>query len=487
MRIYSYLRKRGRGAFCARPSRFHDNLLTVGLWVLAAWCAQTVWAQEIKKDVTSFDAMLAPSQTAASGETSAPVTLTFKDALERAQHNYAQYLSAVTDAKNAHEDRLQARAAMLPSIGYTQQYLGTQGNGKTPNGRYVTNDGVHVYRVWGVFHQDLPAGFFTASSYKRADAGVALAEAKAEIARRGLAVTVTKNYYGLIVAERRYAIAQQALDQAQRFVEISTLLEKRGETAHSDVVKAQFQLNQQKLAFKEAQLGKDNARLALAVLLSPTLDENFAAVDDIDAAPGLPPLPEVKAMAERQNQDIRDASEALRQSKADVTIARAGFFPTLSFDADYGLEANALALHAPIAADPQKGKLPSLGYFITASLNFPVWNWGITRSKLHQAQYRRQQAQAELTQAQREALSNLYSFYNEAAAARAEAATLHEAADLAAESSRLTTLRYQAGEATVLEVVDAQNSLTTARGAFNDGQVRYRVALATLQTLTGSF
>jgi outer membrane protein TolC len=48
-------------------------------------------------------------------------------------------------------------------------------------------------------------------------------------------------------------------------------------------------------------------------------------------------------------------------------------------------------------------------------------------------------------------------------------------------------LRYQAGEATVLEVVDAQNTLATARNAFDDGQQRYRVAVANLQTLTGSF
>jgi outer membrane protein TolC len=47
-------------------------------------------------------------------------------------------------------------------------------------------------------------------------------------------------------------------------------------------------------------------------------------------------------------------------------------------------------------------------------------------------------------------------------------------------------LRYQAGEATVLEVVDAQTTLLQARNAFDDGLVRYRMALAALQTLTGT-
>jgi outer membrane protein TolC len=376
---------------------------------------------------------------------------------------------------------------MLPSIAYTQQYLGTQGNGKTPNGRYVTNDGVHVYRVWGVFHEDMPAGFFTASSYKRAAAGAALADAKAEIARRGLTVTVTKSYYGLIVAQRKYGIAQQALDQAQHFFNITNDLEKGGEVAHSDVVRAQVQLNQQKLALQEAQLALDSAHLALAVLLSPNLDENYTAVDDMDSAPAPPPFGEARDMAARENQDIRAAMETLRQSKADVSIARAAFFPTLSFDVDYGIEANALALHSSIAAAKELGPLPNLGYFVTASLNVPVWNWGATHSRLLQAEYRRRQAQVELSQAQREALSNLTSYYKEATTARSEIGTLRETADLAAESLRLTSLRYQAGEATVLEVVDAQTATSQAHSAYDDGLLRYRVALATLQTLTGTF
>ncbi len=48
-------------------------------------------------------------------------------------------------------------------------------------------------------------------------------------------------------------------------------------------------------------------------------------------------------------------------------------------------------------------------------------------------------------------------------------------------------MRYQAGECTALEVVDAQTTLAEARNAYDDGLVRYRVALANLQTLTGAF
>ena len=60
--------------------------------------------------------------------------------------------------------------------------------------------------------------------------------------------------------------------------------------------------------------------------------------------------------------------------------------------------------------------------------------------------------------------------YNEALTARAAVDNLRRVADLAAESLRLTTLRYQAGESTALEVVDAQNTLVQARNAADDAR-----------------
>jgi len=179
--------------------------------------------------------------------------------------------------------------------------------------------------------------------------------------------------------------------------------------------------------------------------------------------------------------------QTLQQANADVSIARGGFFPTFSLDAVYGIEANAIALHSAAAAAKDLGPLPNPGYFITATANVPIWNWGTTRSRLKQAELKRAQAQADLTQTQREALSNFYSAYNEAVAARAEIETLRDAAGRAAESLRLTILRYQAGEATALEIVDAQNAIASARNALADGEARYRIAIASLQTLTGQF
>ena len=420
------------------------------------------------------------------GANHAAVTLTLKEALALAEKNDPAVLAATTDAMVAREDSRQARAALYPSLSGRSEYLGTQGNGKVASGRFVTNDGVHVYRDWAVVHQDLSPGTLGRTAVRRAAVNEALMRAKIEIARRGLVVTVTKNYYAMVAAQRKVATAKLALEQARKSLEISEDLERGREAAHSDVVKSQMQENAQQQALQEAQLLTETTRLDLAVLLFREFDDQFSVVDDLDSTPPLPALPEVETLASRGNPTLAAAMETVRAGELDVAIARQALLPTLTVDAVYGIEANAFAFHSTVAAFKELGPLPNLGYFITASLNIPVWDWGLRRSKIRQSVLKQKEAAVELSAAQRTALRNLRGLYSEAQVARQQTDLLHRAVDLASESLRLYTLRYQAGEATILELVDAQTSLNQARNALNDGMVRYRIAIGNLQTLTGN-
>ena len=84
-------------------------------------------------------------------------------------------------------------------------------------------------------------------------------------------------------------------------------------------------------------------------------------------------------------------------------------------------------------------------------------------------------------------IADLSEFYAEAATAHDQLASLDASVTEAEESLRLTELRYKGGDGTVFEVVDAQNTLLAAETARADGVVRYQLALANLQTLTGRF
>lgn len=420
--------------------------------------------------------------TSSPSSSNAPQTLTLQDALERAKKINPDYHSVVTDYKVAKEDKVQSRAALLPNVTFGTTYLYTEGNG-TGLVRYIANNSVHEYISQGNVHQDLSLQNF--ADFRRTQALEAVAKARAEIAARGLVVTVVQAYYGFAVAERKYATAQRADAEAQRFLDISQKLEKGGEVAHSDVIKAQIQQRQQHRDLQEAELEMNRTRLELSVLVFPDFTENFTVVDDLQLPESLPSFPEVQAAAAKKNPELRAALSMLQASKQEVVAAWNGFLPSLSFDYFYGIDSSHFAASQFDPAAQQTFR--NLGYSAAATLQLPIWNWGSNRSKLKQADLRRDQARIELSATQRELLAKLHNFYEEAETSRTELESLDQSAELAADSLRLTTMRYQGGEATVLEVVDAQNTLTQARNAFNDGQARFRVAVATLQTLTGSF
>ncbi|MGA3056193.1 MAG: TolC family protein [Candidatus Korobacteraceae bacterium] len=431
--------------------------------------------------VASRAQTLPPAQTASPATINAQapaakVSLTLADALARAKANSPQFQAALTQLGIAREDRVQARAALLPGVDYDNGFIYTQGNG-TPSGRFIANNGPHEYLSQGAVQQIVGLGQF--ADYRRAAATQALARAKAEIAARGLIVTVVRAFYGVLVTQGKMQSTQAAADEAQRFLDNSRKLEQGGDVAHSDVIKAQIQANDQQRAFQDAKLSEQNARLNLAVLLFPNFFQDFSLVDDLATAPVLPPIAEVQPMAQKNNPELSAAFAALEAANHEVMVARAGHLPTLVLDYFYGIDAN----HFAVSTDG----IRNLGYSAAATLNIPVWHWGAIESRVRQAELQRQQAQVELSAAQRQALADLQSFYAEAETARAQLDTLRNSAELAADSLRLTNLRYQAGEAIALEVVDAQNTLTQARNNYRDGEARYHVAIANLQTLTGAF
>src|SRR5208283_2422332 len=188
-----------------------------------------------------------------------------------------------------------------------------------------------------------------------------------------------------------------------------------------------------------------------------------------------------EAQAAHENLDIRAALSTVQAAGQEVNSARAGYLPSVSLDYWYGIDAERYATYTATG----DSKLKNLGASAMATLNLPIWNWGATQSRVRQAELKRDQAKLGLSLAQRKLLAEMCSLYSEAETSLNELAGLQRSAELGADSLRLTTLRYQNGEATVLEVVDAQTTFSQANAAYQDGALRYHVALANLQTLTG--
>ena len=414
-------------------------------------------------------------------EAGAQRRITLKDAIDLARKNDPVYHSALTDAGIAREDRAQARDTLLPTADFTTSVLYTEPNSEG-NVKFIANNATHEYVSQGNVHEQFDASAFAA--YRRSAALAAAAKARAEVAARGLVVTVVQNYFALAAAEQKLESARRTADAGEKFLETTQNLEKGGEVAHADVIKAELQVQDRRRQLKEAELALLNAKLSLAVLLFPDFNDNFELADDLHANVPLPPRDEFEAQAAHENPDIRVALSTVQAAAQDVNGARAGYLPSLGLDYWYGIDASHYATSSP-SPIPGEPNVKNLGSSTLASLTLPLWNLGATQSRVRQAELRRDQAKLELSLTQRKLLAEMRSLYSEAETALNELAGLQRSSELAADSLRLTTLRYTNGESTVLEVVDAQTTYAQANVAYQDGALRYRVALANLQTLTG--
>ncbi len=431
--------------------------------------------------------------TSSAGEPAA-LSITLQDAISRAEKYGNQIQAADIAARLAHEDKTQARAATLPSLNALNQFIYTEGNG-TPSGVFVANDGVHVYNEQAVVHEEV-LSFLRRGEIRMAAAAEAVARARLDVTTRGLKGTVIQDYFAIAGAERKLKNAQRSLSEAREFFDVTQKQEQAGEAAHADVIKAQLQVQQRQRDIQDAVLAVQKAKISLAVLIFPSLQLNYTVVDDLAELGVLPPLNEASAQATAGSPDLHAAREGLTEARLGVSVAKYAYLPSLSLDLWYGIDANQFAFRTDHpTGESGRSTLPNylvpyrqnLGYSAAATLNVPIWNWGAIHSKVKQAGLRERQAELDLTLTQKQVQADIISSYQEAQTAFSQVASLRDSSNLSNESLRLALRRYEAGEATALEVVDAQTTANAARSAFDDGLVRYRIAAAGATNSDGNF
>lgn len=424
-----------------------------------------------------------PQAAQPAGTPAATVGLTLDQAIAAALANDPTYRSAVAASGSAQLDASISRAALLPNAAAHGEYLYTQPNGLLNQAgqigsqaapRFIANNAIREYAAQVLVNQSVSlAGV---ADYNRSRALARQSSADLESARRDLVSRVVAAYFGVLATAEKAAVAQRALNEANDFVALTQKLEGGREVAHADVVKAQLDQQQRQREFDDATLGAEKARLDLGVLLYPDPRTPYTLAEPVQTP--MPDRSAVDAAASKANPDLRSALEAAHAAHDEVLAARAGYLPSLALNYTYGVDAPQLAVNGP-------DRVHNLGYSASVSIDFPVWDWFATHDRVRQAELHQQAAQAALTNTQRQLIAQLDEYYNEAHVASDQVASLRTSADTARESLRLTRMRYSAGEATALEVVDAQASLAQTEAALADGILRAHVARANLQTLTG--
>jgi outer membrane protein TolC len=420
-----------------------------------------------------------------------PTAITLDDAIARARANEPAFAAAVAASKNAALDQSIARAALLPNVVYNNQYLYTESNhcpttnricaanagvSSTAPVRFIANNSVHEYVSQASVSETIGAQQMNAVS--RASAALAVALAEREIAQRGLVASVAGLFYASSTADRRVAVAERAANEAGSLTKLTQQRETAREVARADVVKAQLQQQQRDRDLADAKLNAETARLELGVLLFPDPRSPYTLAVP-DTPPSVPARADVEAALAKHNPELESALASSHLADLNVFAARSAYLPELELNYSYGIDSTQFAVNAYDGSH-------NLGYSASATLNIPIWDWFTTHDKVRQSEISRDAAHVVLTNTQRKLIAELEEFYSEATTAHNQFESLDRSVTTATESLRLTRDSYAAGETTILDVVDAENSLTSSELAREDGMVRYQTALANLQLLTGT-
>lgn len=177
-------------------------------------------------------------------------------------------------------------------------------------------------------------------------------------------------------------------------------------------------------------------------------------VGDLRQLP-LPPTPPAGLPSEllEARPDVRQAEEELVSTNAQIGVAKAAFFPTISLTGSLGGESSELADLFSSSA-----RVWSLGL----GLITPVFDAGRTAAQVDQATARREQAVAgyrkTVQTAFKEVNDALVSLRENAEGEQAQAAQV----EAAKKTLRLAQVRYEAGYSGYLEVLDAQRTTNDA-------------------------
>jgi outer membrane protein TolC len=134
--------------------------------------------------------------------------------------------------------------------------------------------------------------------------------------------------------------------------------------------------------------------------------------------------------------------------------------------------------------DPPMGSSDN-GTIGTLALSYPVFDSGITRSRVRAARQDENSAMIGLEQVTLAVVLDVRASYTRLATAKESLAVALDSEKLATEALRLAQLRYDEGAGILIDVTAAQADLTAARGSVQSAKYEYLTAYSALQRAVG--
>ena len=284
------------------------------------------------------------------------------------------------------------------------------------------------------------------------------AAAAADAVRVSVVAETARAYAEACADAQSLAVVRRSVDLVSQTLDITVRRRDAGAVPDFDVARARALVEQTRASAPSFEGRRRAALFELAVLTGRPPEEISPAADACKAPPRIAtPIPVGDGAALlRRRPDVRQAERRLAAATARVGVATASLYPTVTLGGSVSSVARSLS---------GLGAASTMAYGIgpLISWNFP--NVAVSRARIAQAEARSAGALASFDGVVLNALKETEQALALYGSELDRRAALTAARDQNAEAARFAELRYQAGAASFLDLIDAQRSLVDAEQA----------------------
>jgi outer membrane protein TolC len=385
--------------------------------------------------------------------------LSLREAIERGLEFNLGAVGLSDAARQAQGQSQASRSALLPNLNGNLTETAQQTNLRASGIRFSAPiPGFNFPTIVGPFNYiDLRASLtqsivdLTArNNFRSANEVYRASQFSARDARDLVVLAVGGAYLQVIATKERVKSARAQFETANALYQQNLQKRSVGLVAQVDADRSEVEAlaQQQRVTSLENDLAKQKISLARMTGLPP--NDEYDITDDVpfSAAPALSVDDALKQAFERRA-DLRAAEAQIRAAEHALAAARDERLPSLSVSGDYGA----------IGTNPSQ----SHGTFTAAAtLRFPIWQGGRTEGDIKQAEASLAQRRAELEDLRSQVESEVRNAYLDLRAATSQVEVAQKNLQVTRETLDLTRQRFDAGVTDNVEVVQAQEFLTSA-------------------------
>jgi NodT family efflux transporter outer membrane factor (OMF) lipoprotein len=371
----------------------------------------------------------------------------------------------------------EARANYFPTItigiGVTNSsrsttIMGSSGTRTTPTQYSLPVDVSWELDVWGRIRREVESS----------QAGAQASAADLQTAKLSAQTELAQDYFQLRALDSQKRLLDDTVADYQKSLDLTQNQYAAGVVSRADVLQAETQLKTTQAQAVDVGVQRAQLEHAIALLIGKTPDEVSVSVLSPSIQPPPIPLGLPSQLLERRP-DIAAAERRVAQANAQIGVAEAAYFPTVSLGASGGFESTSFArwISAP-------SRFWSVGPTITQT----VFDGGLRRAQTDQA---RAVYDASVALYRETVLTGFQQVEDNIAALRIlenEAQIQDEAVKSARQTVTIVTNQYKAGIVNYLNVIVVQAAaLNNERTAINILGNRLNASVLLIKALGGGW